>query len=372
MAHRILFIASHRPGRSPSQRFRFEQYRDWLAERGFESEQSWLVSASDDARIYAPGHLGAKIGFAIRSQFTRARDLARADDFDLVFVHREALMTRGRWFERALSRMTAKVIFDFDDAIWMHGESAVSAANRAFAWVKDPDRTAESIALADLVFAGNGFLADYARARNPAVRVVPTTIDTDRFRTRRDRDADADGPVCIGWSGSPTTTPHLATVEDALVRVKERFGDRVRFRMIGDASWSSDRLGVRGEPWTLESELAGVDDLDIGIMPLPDDEWVKGKCGFKALLYMSLEIPAVVTPVGVNPEIVQDGENGLHAGTTDDWVEALSRLVEDAELRRRLGRAGRRTVETRYSVSAWRDVYLESFRGLLAPEASPR
>ncbi len=372
MPHRILFVASHRPGRAPSQRFRFEQYREWLATKGFESELSQLVTPWFDRRIYRSGHLAAKALFALRSRAIRRRDLARVADYDLVFVHREALMTRGRWFERALARSPVPFIFDYDDAIWMPTRDVVSQANRRLRWMKDPAKTGEIVQLADTVVAGNDFLADYARRRGAdRVYVIPTTIDTDYFRTARDRSrSDPDRPVCIGWSGSPTTVPHFETAIEALEEIQRRYGTRVRLKVIGDGAYRSERLGVRGLAWSLEDEVPEVDDIDIGIMPLPDDEWVKGKCGFKALMYMSFEIPTVLSPVGVNPEIVDDGRNGLHASTTEEWVAALSRLIDDAELRLRLGRAGRETVLERYSVRSQRERYLEVLEATLRKSSS--
>jgi glycosyltransferase involved in cell wall biosynthesis len=124
-------------------------------------------------------------------------------------------------------------------------------------------------------------------------------------------------------------------------------------------------LGVVGLPWRKETELDDLRAMDIGIMPLPDDAWARGKCGLKGLQYMALGIPAIMSPVGVNSEIIQDGVNGHLATTTAEWVDCLSRLIDDAEARRAMGRAARRTVEEHYSVHAWRDRYLAHFNRLI-------
>ena len=147
--------------------------------------------------------------------------------------------------------------------------------------------------------------------------------------------------------------------------VKERFGDRVTFKVIGEAGYRNDELGVTGVPWSFSTELDELNELDVGIMPLPDDDWARGKCGLKGLQYMALEIPTVMSPVGVNREILGDDEYGLLASTEDEWIEALSRLIESSELRTKLGRAGRERVISAYSVDAWKETYAREFDGLL-------
>jgi glycosyltransferase involved in cell wall biosynthesis len=129
--------------------------------------------------------------------------------------------------------------------------------------------------------------------------------------------------------------------------------------VIGDAQFADGELGIQGRPWTAENEVSELAEIDIGIMPLPNDEWAKGKCGLKGLTYMSLGIPAVMSPVGVNSEIIQDGVNGFLADTQEEWLEKLSLLVENAGLRRSIGAKAAETVRDRYSVIAWRDKYVE-------------
>ncbi|MBK6342437.1 MAG: glycosyltransferase family 4 protein [Flavobacteriales bacterium] len=355
----ILFVAPHRAGRNPSQRFRFEQYMPHLEAQGFRCELSHLVGPSDDAYFYAPGHFAKKLRFVAQCFLHRQRDLARLKEFDIVFIQREALMTRSTWFERQCRKRGARIVFDFDDSIWL---SNVSAANRRWRWVKDAGKTSKLIALADRVFAGNDYLADYARRFNANVHVVPTTIDTDEYTSRNSR---APGPVCIGWSGSITTIQHFQYAIPALKAIHERFGDQVCFRVVGDGSYRVPELGITGLPWRKDTELDDLRAMDIGIMPLPDDEWARGKCGLKGLQYMALGIPTLMSPVGVNSEIIQDGVNGYLPRTTEEWVDSLARLIADADLRRRMGEEARRTVEERYSTRAWRDRYLQHFNELL-------
>ncbi len=354
----ILFVASHRPGRSPNQRFRFEQYLDHLQANGFRCEVSYLVEESDDTFLYKPGHFLDKLRFVRRSIAKRRRDVARLKQFDIVFICREALMTRSTMFERAFGKGGARIVFDFDDSIWL---SNVSEANRKWSWVKDASKTSKLIALADRVFAGNDYLAEYARGFNKNVVVVPTTIDTQEYQPHTSR---PDGPIVIGWSGSITTIQHFQYAIPALREIRARYGDKVTFRVVGDGSYTVPELGIQGLPWRKDTELDDLRAMDIGIMPLPDDEWARGKCGLKGLQYMALGIPTLMSPVGVNSTIIRDGENGFLAHDVEEWVAKLCRLIDDADLRRRMGAEARRSVENRWSKRAWQDRYLQHFNEL--------
>lgn len=362
---KVLFITSHRPGRSPNQRFRFEQYLEDLENSGFQCEVSYLVTEADDQFFYKPGSFFKKLGFVRRSIARRRADARRAAEFDIIFVCREALMTRSSAFERRFKRSGARVIYDFDDSIWLNN---VSDANRRWSWVKDPNKTATLISLADMVFAGNDYLKDYALGFNPNVEVVPTTIDTAEYQPRTIR---PDGPICIGWSGSITTIQHFQYAIPALRIIKDRFGDRVTIRVVGDGQYEEPSLGIKGLPWRKDTELNDLRAMDIGLMPLPDDEWSRGKCGLKGLQYMALGIPTIMSPVGVNTTIIQNGHNGFLASSTEEWVEKTSLLIEDAELRRRIGAEARRSVEEHWSRNAWRDRYTQLFTDLINKGTHP-
>lgn len=355
---KILFVAAHRPNRSPSQRFRFEQYLDYLQQNGFDYQYSWLISAKDDARFYSPGKLRTKLMIMIRSWLKRRNDEWHANDYDIIFVQREAFMTGSTRFERAFARSRAKLVFDFDDAIW---NLDTSEANKKFEWLKNPGKTAEIISMSDLVIAGNEYLADYARRHNKNVVIVPTTIDMSEYKRSGivTPDSRLPTPICIGWSGSLTTIKHFEFATPFLREIKKKYGDKVQIKVIGDPNYVNEELGVRALAWKKEDEVKELSSFDIGIMPLPDDEWAKGKCGLKGLQYMALGIPTIMSPVGVNTEIIQDGKNGMLATTTEEWVSKLDQLISSAELRKNIGSAAVQTVKDSYSVDAWKDRYVE-------------
>jgi glycosyltransferase involved in cell wall biosynthesis len=355
----ILIASVHPPGRTPNQRFRIEQYVDFLNAEGFDVTFSPVVRSDEYELIYSSGRMARKAGIVARGLLRRFADLVQSGRYDIVFVPREAVQLGTALFERIVPRRGPKLVFDFDDAIWLPN---ASEANRGLAWLKRPEKTETIIEASALVLAGNQFLADYARQFSSAVEVVPTTIDTEQYQPRVEQAKDS---VCIGWSGSLTTIVHFDLAVPVLRRLKERYGERVYFKLIGYPGYRVEELGIEGVRWNAATEVEDLSEFDVGIMPLPDDEWSKGKCGLKGLQYMALGIPSVMSPVGVNTEIIDDGVNGFLPASEDEWVERLGQLVESAELRSKLGAAGRETVVRDYSVESQKGRYLEYLSALV-------
>lgn len=361
---KVLILCLHRPNRSPSQRFRFEQYLPYLEQNGYSFTFSYLLDADADKIFYRPGHAFRKARIVLKSIWKRWRETLGASKYDLVFVQREALMLGTAYFERAIGKK-APLIFDFDDSIWLQN---VSEANKRLDFLKDAAKTSRIIENASKVFAGNEYLATYARKYNQDVVIVPTTIDTEVYKnTGRNQTA---GKVCIGWSGSFSTIQHFSLAIPALKKIKEKYGDKVFFKIIGDGNYYCEELKTSGSPWVAATEIEDLSGIDIGIMPLPDDEWAKGKCGLKGLQYMALNIATLMSPVGVNKDIIQNGVNGYLPSNENEWLDTLSMLVENAELRSKIGQAGRQTVINKYSVDGWKEKYLEYFNQLSSKNKS--
>lgn len=360
MAHDILFVCKHRPNRSPAQRFRFEQYIDILEENGFNCHYAHLLDAEDDEAFYSSGRYGDKLQILLKSILQRLKEIW-SESYDVVFVQKEAFFLGTAWFERQFSR-SAKLVYDFDDAVWTEPKSITGGTNSALRFLKDPGKTRSIIKHADMIFAGNYYLANYAQKFHGDVRIIPTTIDTKSYQPPPKSEKDR---ICIGWSGSESTIVHFEHAMLALRKIKERYGDNVYFKVIGDGSYEQPGLGIQGVPWRAETEIEDLGEIDIGLMPLPDNEWTRGKCALKGLQYMALEIPTVMSPVGVNSNIVTHGENGLLAESMCDWVDQIGFLVEHPEERHRLGKAGRETIVDSYSVRANQDKYVEYLSELI-------
>ncbi len=355
---KILFIANHRPNRSPSQRFRFEQYLNFLNQNGWDYEFSYLISEKADTIFYKKGHFFKKMLIIINGIFIRLGNVLNASKYDIIFIQREAFITGTTFFEKRFGKSKAKVVYDFDDSIWL---SNVSDANKNWNWLKNPNKTKEIIAVSDLVFAGNQYLADYAKQVNQNVVIIPTTIDTEEYK----KIPAPNDKICIGWSGSITTIQHFEYALPFLKAIKNKYGDQIEIKVIGDQNYVNNDLGVQGIDWKKEDEIKELSSFDIGIMPLPDDEWSNGKCGLKGLQYMALEIPTIMSPVGVNTEIIQDGINGFLAATEKEWIGKITLLIDSKELRNSTGLAGRETVLNKYSVKSNRNNYLTHFNQLI-------
>lgn len=358
---RILFIAAHRPNRSPSQRYRFEQYLNYLRQNGFEYDFSYIITAFDDKYFYSPGNILLKTFIFLKGLLKRFRDVLRAGNYDLIFIQREAFMTGSTFFEKRLKKSGAKVVFDFDDAIW---HLDVSAGNKKFEWLKNPGKTADIIDHADLILAGNNYLADYAKHHNENIKIIPTTIDTD-FHIPKWELRKKENCITIGWCGSHTTIKHFEAYVPVLKIIKQKYGEKIKFKVVGDPLYQNNELNIKGVAWSHHTEVDHINEFDIGIMPLPDNEWTKGKCGLKGLSYMACEVVPVMSSVGVNTEIIQHGANGFLADNNEQWVDAISKLIGSEELRQKMGKAARQTVIDKYSVLSQRDNYVKYLNELI-------
>lgn len=361
---KLLVIAPYPRDRAPSQRFRFEQYLPRLRDDGVDVSLRPLLDRETYRRFHRSGGIPGKTLALLRGLVHRIRDVTRASEHDVVLLHREAYPAGGAFLERRLARRGTPLVFDFDDAIFRRD---VSPANRWAGFLKRPGKTREIVRLADVVLAGNRYLARFAEDEGAGdVRVLPTVIDTDEYRCP---EATADGAathVTVGWTGSLTTIAHFRRLEGVLRRLQGETG--VGVRVVGDPTYRPEGFDADVLPWRPGTEVADLCPIDIGVMPLPDEEWARGKCGLKLLQYMALGRPAVASPVGVNTEIVRHGENGLLADGEEEWYRALRRLAGDPGLRRRLGREARRTVVERYSV----DSTYADFAGALRDAAGTR
>lgn len=354
---RVLILVAHRKGRSPSQRYRFEQYLPFLEQNGYTFTWSPLLNETDDALFYSTGNFLRKVIIMLKGISIRFKDLRRIKDFDIVFIQREASFFGTSYFERKARSLGEKVIFDFDDAIWM---ADTSPGNKKWEWIKKPEKFKDNISSASVVIAGNSYLADEAKKFNSNVVIIPTTVDTQKHVSIPEL---RNKPyVTIGWSGSISTIKHFEQILPVLKQLKKKYAAALQLKLVGDPNYQCKELELQGIKWTDETEVELLNSFDIGIMPLPDDKWAKGKCGLKALTYMACGVATVASKVGVNTQIIEHGVNGFLVQTDNEWMEVLERLINDATLRKSIGDKGRTRVIEAYSVEANRQKYLEVFQ----------
>jgi glycosyltransferase involved in cell wall biosynthesis len=336
---RVLALVPYPTGHVPGQRYRIEQWAPLLRAEAVQVTFSPFLSSRAMDLLYRPGHLGAKLRESARGYLTRLVEVIRSSRADLVFVYREASLLGPAWIERLHARRLP-LVFDFDDAIYLRDSSPANAWSRL---LKLPGKPRAICRLARHVIVGNDVLATFATAHARDVTVVPSTIDTDVYQVR---ERPPNPRPVVGWTGSVTTVRYLAALGPALRRLRERVDFEL---LVIGGQVEIQGVEVRCVPWRPTTEADDLRSADVGLMPLSEDEWSRGKCGMKALQYMALGIPPVVAPVGVNARIVRDGVDGFHARRDGEWVERIAELLGDAALRHRMGAAARRSVEDAYS-----------------------
>jgi glycosyltransferase involved in cell wall biosynthesis len=339
---RVLALVPYTLDTAPGQRYRIEQWVPYLREQSIEVSLLPFASEALNAVLYRHGAFLPKALQMARSMAARVSHAWSAAQFDAVFLYREACLIGPAWIERLLRGRRARLVYDFDDAIWV---PYVSPRNRYFSLLKAPWKTSTICRLASAVTVGNEHLASYARRFNRNVTVVPSTVSLRRYRPRPETSVRR--KPTIGWTGSHSSAQYLQLVGEALRVLSKRHP--FRFVAIGIDHLELPGVDVECRPWNSATEVEDLFDLDIGIMPLSDDRWSRGKCAMKAIQYMGVGIPPVVSPVGANLDVVENGVNGFLADGDNAWIDTLERLLVDQELRRRLGRAARRTVEERFS-----------------------
>jgi glycosyltransferase involved in cell wall biosynthesis len=343
---KVTFLATY-PVDAAATRYRCVQYFPFLRANGIECELRPFLPADLFRRFYGGGPRAItafRLGLAAVRRLLEMPALRRSD---VVFVQREAALFGPPVVEWAVARLLRKpVVFDLDDSI--HLSYVSPTYGRLATWLKHPRKTSFNLRSAVEVIAGNPRLAEHARQYNPNVTVIPTVVDAALFSPATGRNPEP--TPAVGWIGSPTTTRYLNLAVPALRRLHQE--RKFRLRVVGaDSSFCGQDLPVELRDWSLDAEVGEFRALDVGIYPLPDDDWAGGKSGFKAIQYMAVGVPCVASPVGVTRDLVEDGVTGFLARTEAEWVGALSRLLDDPVLRRRQGLAGRRRVESEFCLA---------------------
>jgi glycosyltransferase involved in cell wall biosynthesis len=352
----------------PSTRYRIEQYRPLLAARGIDVETRPLFDERWFAILERPpgaGRFLAKAVYSLARLWVRCAQARAANrsDADVVLVEQQLFPHLPAPLELALWPRAKRTIVELDDAIYL------TRGHRS--------KLQRLWAAADLVIVGNRFLAEVVRPHARQLAIIPTTIDPARYdealAAQRNHRAQRkpDDPIRVGWVGLRYNFPFLRLLAAPLARLAAD-GRKVELRVISSGcpeqgpEWGSVRLIHR--PWSEASEAAEIGVCDLGVMPLPDNEWARGKCALKLLQYMAAGLPVVASPVGVNADLVRHGENGLLAPDEAGWESALRQLADDADLRARLGDSGRETVLSDFSLGKGAEMVAKAY-GFATPHA---
>ena len=345
MPHVLLLTRYQRLG--AASRVRFLQFLPFLDREGFTFDILPLLDDDYIRAIYQGGR--PRLWPIVRAYGRRIGALLSRRKYDFIWIEKEALPWLPAWLEAVLLSDLPYVV-DIDDAWFLHYDSHRSMMVRGVLGGK----IAALFQRCALAIVGNAYLADYARRVGaPRVELIPSTIDLVRYTGKSwatpDRAAKR-GPIVIGWIGTPVTAPYLSTIEPALRAVLSA-GDSILHVIGAPIPAGLADLPAKSIAWDEITEVEEISRFDIGIMPLPNDDWAKGKCGYKLLQVMAAARPVIGSALGANLDIVQNGQNGFLAGSPAEWRSAFERLIGNAELRTRIGEAGRRTVEQRYALA---------------------
>lgn len=351
----ILFLVPYPQGKAPSQRFRFEQYFSALKKAG----HSWTISPFLDEKaweiIYKPGHWFAKFMAIARGFWRRKKEMLNLGKYDFIFVHREIVPIGPPIFEWFITKvMKKKVIYDFDDAIWIPNHSE---HNQMMYYLRRYNNTRTLLSWAHKASCGNQYLCDFASKYCRNVVYNPTTIDTENYHNRETKHENPG--FVIGWTGSHSTIKYLNELYPVFQDLAQ--DHTFEIHVISDSPPSFKLDNLKFIRWSKETEIDDLLKFDVGIMPLHKDMWAEGKCGFKALQYMSLGIPALVSPVGVNTRIVDHVTNGYICSEINDWKIHLKEMMENRTELRRLAGNCRKKVEAEYSVHSNTNNFLQLF-----------
>jgi glycosyltransferase involved in cell wall biosynthesis len=351
----ILFVAPYPQGEAPSQRFRFEQYLDELTKRGYSYKISSFLDMKTWNVLYKQGYFFQKFFGLLNGYTRRFMDILNLHKYDVVFIHRESVPFGPPLFGWLVTKVfRKKTIFDFDDAIWLPNASKSNKLTLYFRQFKNAIRICRWSAK---ISAGNRFLAEHARMFNSNVVINPTTIDTEEYHNTT---TSHDNHIFrIGWTGSHSTIGYLDELYPVFLELEKKFD--FELIIICDVPPSFNLKSLHFIKWTKQTEVDDLMKINVGIMPLPDNVWTRSKCGFKALQYMALGIPAVVSDVGVNSEIVDHDVNGCLCKTTEDWYLYLSKLMSDKNYLLRLSGNTREKIISKYSVQSNKENFIGFF-----------
>lgn len=349
---KILVICPHPEGVAPGQRLKYEQYFESWREHGYEVHVSPFFSSRMQSILYTKKNIPEKIFWVIAAYFKRIGNLFTLKKYDLVYIFLWVTPFGFPLMERLFVALNPNMVYDIDDAIFMKEKSL---RNRWIDFIRGRNKPFFLMKKARHVIACTPYLTEVAASLNSAVTDISSTINTETYQPVNTYQNDH--KLVLGWSGSHSTSRFLYLLKDVLLQLQKE----VPFKLLvmGDANFHIEGLDMEAIAWSAENEVPTLQRFDIGLYPLPlDNEWVLGKSGLKALQYMAVGLPVVATAIGANFRIINDGETGFLVTTDEEWIERLKRLMKDGALRKKLGEASRKNVESYYSIHANAPVYL--------------
>ncbi len=354
MSKKLLIICPYPEDVAPSQRLKFEQYFKIFREDGWEITVEPFIRLPFWRIIYKKGNSLVKAWHTLTSYFRRFMLLFGIRKYDVVYVHLWGTPFGPPFYEFLVKKFARRMVYDIDDLVYL--KNTKSKAHPLVTWIKGRKKPLFLMKTADHVITCTPYLDEFVRKYNRNTTDISSTVDTkDRYKVVNNYQNDK--VVTIGWSGSLSTSKYFYLLADVFKQLQKTH--QFRILVMGDPGVSIEGLEIEAIPWKEAYEMEKLQQFDIGVYPLPDEEWVYGKSGLKAIQYMASGVPTVATAIGANYRVIQDGESGYLVKTNEEWIKALSLLIEDAGKRRTIGLNGRKRVEELFSIEANKSKYLQ-------------
>ncbi len=356
---KILVLCPHPIGYVPGQRLKYEQYFDIFRENGYDITVSPFMSESFQKIVYEKGKLIQKIFWTIIGYAKRIFDLFRIRNYNLVYVFLWVAPFAPPIFEKLTRKLAKRLIYDIDDLVFLNPPSST---NPLIHYLRSPKNHISLMKSADHVITCTPYLDNFVRQYNRSTTDISSTVNTEVYKPKNNYGIK--NKFVIGWSGSHSTSKYLHLLDNVFQELAKKHS--FKLLVMGDENFNIDGVEVEALPWKEEHEVQTISRFDAGVYPLPNEEWVLGKSGLKAIQYMALGIPTVATAIGANFRVIQNGVSGFLVIDEKEWITILETLLTDPELRKKIGMEARKRVEDMFSIHNNKTVYLNILNAVTA------
>jgi len=360
--HKILVVCPHPEDMVPGQRLKYEQYFSYFRQNGFEVNVKPFMSVRFQNIVYKKGYLVEKIFWTLIGYLKRFWQLFTLKHYDVTYIFLWVTPFGPSFFEWLYRKSSKKVIYDIDDLVYLPSSS--SKVNSLISGIKGKNKPIFLMKVADHVITCTPYLDNFVKSYNKNTTDISSTINTAEYRPKQDYNI-RNQKIILGWSGSHSTSKYLHLLEPVFYSLKR---DNVPFKLLvmGDPDFYIEGIETEALPWQKSYEVETINRFDIGLYPLPDEQWVYGKSGLKALQYMAAGIPTVASAIGTNFRIIENGQTGFIASNKEEWLLYLKQLIYNEDLRKKIGHAGAALVEEKFSINANKDTYLKILQDVIA------
>ena len=359
MHKKILVVCPNPEGVAPGQRLKYEQYFDNWRQNGYDITVKPFVSKAFQKIVYKKGYFFSKLCYTLLGYFERVKLLLHIKEYDIAYIFLWVTPFGFPLFEMLYCKLARQIIYDIDDLVYTTNKNAPWYSKL----LKTKYKPIYLMKKAGHVITCTPYLDQFVRGFNSNTTDISSTVDTSQKYVCVNSYKN-DNPLGIGWSGSHSTIQHFKTIKNVLIAIQSKYPD-IKIMVMGGSNVQLAGLRLESTEWTEDKEIATLQSFDIGIYPLPNEQWVYGKSGLKAIQYMALGIPTIATAIGTNFRVIDNGVSGYLVNSEEEWIEKLTMLIENPAVRKEVGMAGRTKVEHFFSVNANKQKYLDAFNKLL-------